>query len=68
MVRPKKDGQYVNFYMNCEVFEMLEKFSEGSGLTKTMIMERVVRQYIDAQKHGVSISEWLYFNSGGYTR
>ena len=56
MARSKKDGRYVNFYMSSDVFEMLEKFSEDSGLTKTMIMERAVRQYIDTQKHGISIS------------
>ena len=59
MARSKKDGRYVNFYMSSDVFEMLEKFSEVSGLTKTMIMERAVRHYIDAQKHvfGVSVSD-----------
>ena len=56
MARSKKDGRYVNFYMSSDVFEMLEKFSEDSGLTKTMIMERAVRQYIDTQKHCISIS------------
>ena len=46
MARPKKDGQYVNFYMDRDVFEMLEKFSKDFGLTKTVIMERAVKQYI----------------------
>ena len=50
MSRPKKEGQYVNFYMDRSVFELLEQFSKETGLTKTVIMERAVKQYIDLIK------------------
>ena len=50
MSRPKKEGQYVNFYMDRSAFELLEQFSKETGLTKTVIMERAVKQYIDLMK------------------
>lgn len=53
MARPKKDGKYINFYMDAEVFAALEKFTDETGLTKTMTMERALKQYIEL--------------SGGYT-
>lgn len=47
MARPKKDGKYINFYMDAEVFAALEKFTDETGLTKTMAMERALKQYIE---------------------
>ena len=55
MSRPKKEGQYVNFYMDRSVFELLEQFSKETGLTKTVIMERAVQQYIDAMKSNLKL-------------
>ncbi len=48
MARPKKDGKYINFYMDAEVYAALVKFSEETGLTKTMTMERALKQYIES--------------------
>ena len=69
MPRPKKDGKYINFYMDLDVFRALEKFSEVNGMTKTMVMERALKQYIEAsngytvkdgvQKPNVPFEEYL---------
>ena len=53
MARPKKDGKYINFYMDAEIYAALEKYAEESGLTKTKTMEWALKQYIEL--------------SGGYT-
>lgn len=47
MARPKKDGKYINFYMDADVYAALEKYTEETGLTKTMTMERALKQYIE---------------------
>ena len=47
MARPKKAGRYINFYMDVEIYAALEKYTEETGLTKTMAMERALKQYIE---------------------
>ncbi len=54
MARPRKEGKYVNFYMAADVCAALEKFSEETGLTKTMAMERALKKYIEAS-HGYTV-------------
>ena len=69
MARPRKDGKYINFYMASDVFSALERFSEEHGMTKTMVIERALKQYIEAsngytirdgvQRPNVSFEEYL---------
>ena len=56
MARPKKEGKFVNFYMDAGVYAGLVKFSEETGLTKTMTMERALKQYIELS-NGYSIKD-----------
>ena len=69
MARPRKDGKYINFYMASYVFNALDRFAEERGMTKTMVMERALKLYIEAsngytvrngvQKPNVSFEEYL---------
>lgn len=47
MARPKKDGRYINIYMDANVYAALVKYSKETGLTKTMAMERALKQYVE---------------------
>ena len=49
MARPKKDGKYVNFYMNSELLKKLEEYCEETGLSKTTAIERFIAKGLDEQ-------------------
>ena len=47
MPRPKKDGRYLNLYLDRALHE---QFCESLGQTKTVAAERAFRMYMDAMK------------------
>lgn len=47
MARPKKDGRYLNCYLENQVLERLEKYCEDTGLTKTVAIERILGKFFD---------------------
>ncbi|MCI6221924.1 MAG: hypothetical protein SPL32_01925 [Succiniclasticum sp.] len=47
MGRAKKDGRRVNFYMKTDVLELLERYSEEVGQTKTEATERILKSYLE---------------------
>ena len=50
MPRPKKDGRYLNLYLDRALHEEFEQFCESLGQTKTVASERALRMYMDAMK------------------
>lgn len=50
MPRPKKDGRYLNLYLDRALHEEFEQFCESLGQTKTVAAERAFRMYMDAMK------------------
>ena len=50
MSRPKKDGRYLNLYLDRALHEEFEQFCESLGQTKTVAAERAFRMYMDAMK------------------
>ena len=50
MARPTKDSTPVNIKMDTEVFKMLEDYSKEAGQTKTIVIERAVKEYIEKHK------------------
>lgn len=50
MPRPKKDGRYLNLYLDRALHEEFEQFYESLGQTKTIAAERAFRMYMDAMK------------------
>ena len=52
MAREKKDGKHINLYIEKEILEQLEKYCEKVGQTKTMAIERILKQYLD------SLEDW----------
>lgn len=52
MARPTKDSTPVNIKMDTEVYQMLEKYSIEAGMTKTIVIERAVKEYVE--KHSLT--------------
>lgn len=50
MARNKKDGKIFNCYLSSEIYDLLDKYSLKTGLTKTIITERAIKQYIGSMK------------------
>ena len=47
MPRPKKDGKYVNIYMDRALAETLERYSAETMIPKTALVEKAVREYLE---------------------
>jgi antitoxin component of RelBE/YafQ-DinJ toxin-antitoxin module len=51
MARPKsKESKAVNINMDVTVLQELEKYCEETGLTKTVAIERILKQFFEEQK------------------
>ena len=47
MSRPTKDSIPVNIKMDTNIFKLLEKYALDAGQTKTIVIERAVKEYIE---------------------
>ena len=47
MARPKKDGRYINYYIDRVIFERLEEYADEKGQTMTTALERILKQFFD---------------------
>ena len=47
MSREKKDAKTFGCKFDREIFEKLEEFCELSGQSKTMVVERAVKRYLE---------------------
>lgn len=52
MAKPKKDGHYINCYMDRELYNRLCIYADEKGQTKTMAIERILKEHLD--KEGVA--------------
>ena len=60
MARSKKDGKFITLYLEKDVIDTLEQYSQDSGMSKTSIVERAVRKYtstLDKMREMMSDSE-----------
>ncbi len=53
MPRQKKDGKYINIYMQRSLVEAVERYSEATMIPKTAILEKAVQEYLE--RKGVEI-------------
>lgn len=51
MARNKKDGRIFNCYLSSEIYDLLDEYSLKTGLTKTMITERAIKQYLSSMEN-----------------
>ncbi len=47
MARPKKNGTYLNVRIETPIYERLEALCEEAGQTKTIVVERALKAYIN---------------------
>lgn len=47
MARAKKDGVYINYYIQKDIKDRLDKYCEDVGQTNTMAIERILKQFLD---------------------
>lgn len=47
MARPKKNGVYINYYIQKDIKERLDNYCDDVGQTNTMAVERILKQYLD---------------------
>lgn len=50
MPRPKKDGRYLNLYLDRSLHDEFEQFCKNLGQTKTIAAERALHMYMNAMK------------------
>lgn len=50
MSRPIKDSTPVNIKMDTQVYNLLEEYAKEAGQTKTIVIERAVKEYIEKHK------------------
>ena len=46
MARPKKDGSYVNYYIDRELVEKLREYADDKGQTMTTALERIIKDFL----------------------
>ncbi len=51
MARQKKDGHYINCYLDRNLYNRLCYYAEEKGQTKTLAIERILKEHFD--KSGV---------------
>lgn len=47
MSRPVKDSTPVNIKMDTHIYKLLEEYAQKAGQTKTIVIERAVKEYIE---------------------
>ena len=58
MARPKsKESKAVNINMDVTVLQDLEKYCEETGLTKTVAIERILKQFFENQNTEKKVSK-----------
>ena len=62
MPRPKKDGKYINYYIERELYEKLRDLAEERGQTMTTAIERILKDYFD--QHGQRGFDYAYLYPG----
>ena len=45
----KKDGRYINLYIDQKIYEQFRAYAEEKGQTLTTAFERIVSEYLNAQ-------------------
>lgn len=50
MAKPKKDGQFLNIYLDRELHQRLCVYAELKGQTKTLAIERILKEAFDKEK------------------
>ena len=47
MPRKKKDGRYINYYLDRQIYERLERYADAKGQQMTTAIERILKEHLD---------------------
>lgn len=47
MPRKKKDGRFINYYIDRHIFERLERYADDKGQQMTAALERILEEHLD---------------------
>lgn len=47
MPRKKKNGRFINYYIDRTIFERLERYADEKGQPMTTALERILEEYLD---------------------
>lgn len=47
MPRKKKDGRHINYYIDREIYERLERYADNKGQQMTTAIERILKEHLD---------------------
>ena len=47
MARQKKDGERFSCYLRKDIVELLSKYSEETGIPKTVVVEKALLKYLN---------------------
>ena len=47
MPRKKKDGRFINYYIDRHIFERLERYAQAKGQQMTTAIERILQEHLD---------------------
>ncbi len=64
MPRAKKDGRFVNVYMEKSIADAADRYSEETGIPKTKVIEKALEEYLEKQdkrQKKVSVQENTYY-------
>ena len=50
MARPRKNGTYINYYIDRELVEKLRDYAEEKGQTMTMALESILEDFFQQVK------------------
>lgn len=48
MPRKKKDGRFINYYIDRRIYERLERYASAKGQQMTTAIERILQEHLDA--------------------
>ena len=51
MPRPKKDGKYINCYIERELYEKLSAYAADKGQTMTTAIARILKKHLDEEEN-----------------
>lgn len=57
MARAKKDGTHWNTYVSTDLFDTVSRYSNKTGLPKTVILEQSLREYFESRQEPITKNE-----------
>ena len=47
MLRKRNDGRYINYYLDRQIYERLERYADAKGQPMTTAIERILKEHLE---------------------